>query len=173
MFGYSDAALGLILSFAVFADVFNQRIPNWLVAAGVVCGLLLNSLLPAGLGFIVALQGLGLGILLLLPLYLLRAMGAGDVKLMGMVGAFVGPQAIIGVTLLTFVAGGVMALFVALRTGQLQRMLGNVRMVLQSVAMQAGMRQKPEIEMPQSAGKLPYAVAITAGTVLFLVWQRG
>ncbi|MDD3884672.1 MAG: A24 family peptidase [Gallionella sp.] len=161
-----------LLCCAVFFDVRSHRIPNWLVAAGLVCGFSLNSLLSAGLGFISALQGLGLGILLLLPLYLLRAMGAGDVKLMGMVGAFLGPKAIVGVTLLTFIAGGVLALLMALRTGQLKYMLGNVRMVIQGAAMQAALRQKPDIEVPQSAGKLPYAVAIAAGTFLFLVWQR-
>lgn len=169
---WSLSVLVALLCCAVFFDVRNHRIPNWLVAVGLVCGLSLNSLLSAGLGFISALQGFGLGILLLLPLYLLRAMGAGDVKLMGMVGAFLGSQAIIGVTLLTFIAGGVLALLVALQTGQLKHMLANVRVVIQGAVMQASLRQKPEIEMPQSAGKLPYAVAIAAGTLLFLVWQR-
>lgn len=169
---WSFSILVALLCCAVFFDVRSHRIPNWLVAIGLVCGLSLNSLLSAGLGFLSALQGFGLGILLLLPLYLLRAMGAGDVKLMGMVGGFLGAKAVVGVTLLTFIAGGVMALLVALRTGQLKYMLGNVRMVVQGAAMQASLRQKPDIEVSQSAGKLPYAVAIAAGTLLYLFWQR-
>ncbi len=69
-------------------------------------GLLLNSVLPEGYGFVSslpgalglwkALAGLGLGLLIMLPLYMLRALGAGDVKLMAMVGAFLGPNATIG-----------------------------------------------------------------------------
>ncbi len=157
---------------AAWIDVRSHRIPNWLVAAGVVCGLALNGLLSTGLGMVVALQGLGLGVLLLLPLYVLRAMGAGDVKLMGMVGAFVGPQAIIGITLLTFLAGGVMALLVALSKGRLTRMLGNVRGMLYGAIIRASAREKPEIDVPQSVGKLPYAVAIAAGTLLFFSWRQ-
>lgn len=164
--------MALLLSGAVWFDVRSHRIPNGLVAAGIVCGLLLNNLLPSGIGIIAALQGLGLGLLLLLPLYVLRAMGAGDVKLMGMVGAFVGPKAIIGVTLLTFVAGGVLALIVAVWNGQFRHMLANVKGLLQGAAIQTSLRQTPELNVSQSVGKLPYAVAIAAGTLLFLVWQR-
>ena len=55
------------------------------------------------------LAGLALGLLLLLPLYLLGACGAGDVKLMAMTGAFLGPQDALGAILMTFLAGGLLA----------------------------------------------------------------
>ena len=66
----------------------------------------------------------------MLPLYLLRAMGAGDVKLMAMVGVFVGPLGALSVALLTFVAGGVLALAVAARNGALGRLFWNLKAML-------------------------------------------
>lgn len=167
-----DLTLAVLLCCAAWFDLCSHRIPNGLVAAGMVSGLLLNSLLPAGLGLSTALQGMGLGLLLLLPLYLLRAMGAGDVKLMAMIGSFIGPMAIVAVTLFTFVCGGVMALAVALQTGQSGRVFGNIYMVLQGAALQVIGGQKPDISVPRPAGKLPYAVAIAAGTMFYMLFWR-
>ena len=84
---------GLLLIAAV-SDYRTRRIPNELVLAGAAAGLLGNTLfstLPLD-GFVTALQGLATGLAAFLPLYLLRLMGAGDVKLMAMVGAFLGLQ---------------------------------------------------------------------------------
>jgi prepilin peptidase CpaA len=58
-------------------------------------------------------------------MYAMRALGAGDVKLMAMIGAFVGPGAVAGITLLTLLAGGVLALGVAGFNGRLKVMLFN------------------------------------------------
>src|SRR5471032_315693 len=113
-----------LLALAVWNDLRTRRIPNWLVFSGALLGLTLNAALPAGAGLFIApqgaigllwaLAGLALGLLLLLPMYMLRALGAGDVKLMAMLGAFVGPLAIAGIVVLTLLAGGVLALLVAL-----------------------------------------------------------
>ena len=115
--------LGL-LSAAVWHDVRTRRIPNRLVFSGAMLGLVLNALplrdelvlapLAAPAGLLMALAGLGLGLALLMPMYMMKAMGAGDVKLMAMIGAFLGPQAVFSVTLLTMLAGGVLALSVAM-----------------------------------------------------------
>lgn len=164
-------------------DVRSRRIPNKQVLIGIVLGVLLNGLLPegsgfnsatpGGLGWLVALQGLGVGMAVLLPIYWLRAMGAGDVKLMAMVGAFLGPTDVLGAVLATFIAGGLMALIMALWSGQLVNLLRNIKLILLGgfVKMSAG--QLPLMnDLPVSVGKLPYAVAITVGTLGYLAWQR-
>src|SRR4051812_41776207 len=86
--------LSALLLIAVWTDVRNRRIPNKLVFIGAGLGLLLNSVLPEGvgqisaqpgaLGFWQAVSGLGLGLTIMLPLHALRALGAGDVKLTAM-----------------------------------------------------------------------------------------
>ena len=174
---------GLLLVIA-WQDVRSHRIPNKLVLSGVVLGIGLNGLLPGGAGFnsgalpgglgwLGALQGLGVGMAALLPLYWLRAMGAGDVKLMAMVGAFLGLDDALGAVLAIFIVGGVMALAVVLWSQQLGRLVQNLKLILLGGLVKMSAGQSPLLdELPVSVGKLPYAVAITVGTFGYLAWQR-
>lgn len=173
---------GLLLVIAQ-QDIRSHRIPNKLVLIGAVLGITLNGLLPhgwgfnsvipGGLGWLAALQGFGVGLAVLLPLYWLRAMGAGDVKLMAMVGAFVGPEDVLGVLLATFIAGGVMALVVVVWSKQLGQLLQNIRLMLLGGLVRMSAGELPLMnDLPVSVGKLPYAVAITVGTFAYLAWQR-
>lgn len=177
------APLILLLLMVTQQDIRGYRIPNRLVFAGIVLGLGLNALLPGGFGFnsvipggigwLAALQGWALGMAVLLPLYWLRAMGAGDVKLMGMVGAFLGPGDVLIVVLATFVVGGVMALVVALWSKQLANLLHNIKLMLFGGLLKMSAGRLPIMDdIPVSVGRLPYAVAITLGTLSYLVWQR-
>lgn len=177
------APLIILLLMASLEDVRSHRIPNVLVLSGILIGVVLNALLPAGLGFNstvpggigwwAALEGLGFGVAVFLPVYLLRAMGAGDVKLMGMVGAFLGWGDVLGVVIATFIAGGVMALMVVLWSRQLKGLLANIRLMLLGGLLKMNAGGLPVVdEVAVSVGKLPYAVAITTGTLGHLLWQR-
>jgi prepilin peptidase CpaA len=111
---------------------------------------------------------------LFLPLYLLRAMGAGDVKLLAMVGAFLGPADTIRVALATMIVGGLMAIaFVVLR-GTVSRMVQNLRSMFQLGLLDALVGRVPDFRVTPtiSAGRLPYGVAISAGTVGYLVARQ-
>ena len=83
-------ALALAITAAIF-DVQQRRIPNWLTYPGIIAGLLLRGFLFGWRGLGSAVEGFLLlgGIMFLF--YVVRAMGAGDVKLMAAVGSFVGP----------------------------------------------------------------------------------
>src|SRR5258708_8116772 len=96
----------MVLTAAVY-DLRWRRIPNWLVLAGMISGIGLNSFLLEREGLVLALEGLGLAMLVYFPMYLLRAMGAGDVKLMMAVGAMVGWRAWFVVFVLSAIIGGV------------------------------------------------------------------
>lgn len=163
----------LFLSGAVVTDVRARLIPNPLVLAGACTGLLAASLLPDGVGFLRALGGLALGLALFLPAYALRAMGAGDVKLMAMAGAFLGYPAIFEAALWVLLMGGVLALVFALRRGVARRMAGNLREMLFSAAASVQIRTLPDFSAgPQTAARLPYAVAIALGVAAFLLARR-
>lgn len=172
----------LLLLAAARVDVRYHRIPNAVVFWGAGLGILLNvfmpegfgfaSQLPGGLGFLSAIGGLAIGLAALLPMYLLRVMGAGDVKLMAMVGAFLGPEDVLGAILATFVAGGLLSLAYAWKIGVLRRTLQNIRFILYSGAVKIAGGSVPTLEdAPETAGKFPYAVAITVGTLGYLVWK--
>lgn len=172
--------LGVLLALAVWNDLRTRRIPNALVFGGAAIGLLLNSVLPAGdglfiapfgaIGFLGALAGWAVGLALLLPMYALRALGAGDVKLMAMLGAFVGAWPVAGITLLTLLAGGVLALAVALFNGRLKLMVGNTIQMIKYSLIRSLAGEVAKVEAPaEASGRLPYAVAIAAGALPYLV----
>ncbi|SDY66936.1 prepilin peptidase [Nitrosomonas sp. Nm58] len=162
----------ILLLLAALQDIRHYRIPNAVVFPGAITGVLLHTLLPqelSGLGILNALAGLGVGLAVLLPLYLLRAMGAGDIKLMAMIGAFVGPASMLNVTLYILLAGGALAIGVVLWKGKLARLIDNLKIMLLMRLAGSSIASLPATGMlPESAGKLPYGVAIAAGTLVYL-----
>ncbi|NBQ67689.1 MAG: hypothetical protein EBU46_02185 [Nitrosomonadaceae bacterium] len=169
--------LAVLLMIACWQDFHDYRIKNNLIVTGAVLGIALNTFLFAETGFLDSLIGLGFGLLLLLPFYLLRIMGAGDVKLLAMIGAFVGQNDILWVFLYTLVAGGLLALVFSLWQGRLRRMFDNVILTCLPVLSVSKSECFKDIssfspEVSQSAGKLPYAIAITAGTGFFLTLKH-
>jgi prepilin peptidase CpaA len=120
------------------------------------------------------LAGLATGFALMLPLHLLRAMGAGDVKLMAMVGAFIGPTAVATATLYTLLAGGLLSLAFMFGRGVAAQTLANIRFMLTDWAVRAGSGQGARLAPLQAtAARLPYAVAIALGTGAALLWPLG
>jgi prepilin peptidase CpaA len=167
------ALLLLLLLAAVVFDLRSHRIPNWLVFSGLLLGVAFHTFISYGWGLGYALKGAAVGFGLFLPLYLLHGMGAGDVKLMAMVGAFLGPASALGAVLTTLIAGGALAIGAALWKGVLPVVLANIRFMLSQAAVKAVSGAGAGIEaMPASAGTLPYAVTIAAGTFIQVMLAR-
>ncbi|WGT64671.1 A24 family peptidase [Variovorax paradoxus] len=168
----SDFRMGglfVLLVMAAVSDVRFYRIPNWLTFGGMVFALIYGTIAartPLS-GALHALGGWGTGLAIMLPFYALGIMGAGDVKLMAMVGAFLGPYQTLQAILFTCIAGGVTAILFAIHLRRLGRMLANVKATAQGIAVSgiAGVRPSGTIEAGQSIGKLPYGICICAGTV--------
>lgn len=172
--------LGLLLR-AVWTDVRSRRISNGLVLTGLLAGFALQGLATPGAGLFThpfggqgllhATGGMLTGLGMLLPMYAMGAMGAGDVKLMGMIGTFLGPQDVIGAMLASAIAGGVLAVTVAVHQHHLGKVLGNVRELLMGGALRAPGNWRIG-DSGQATGKLPYAVAIATGTTVYLLLTR-
>ncbi len=166
-----DPRTGLLMAALVLAawyDVRTSRIPNQLVYSGAAVAVLYNALSPIhGAGLLWSLAGLCIGLALLLPFYLLRAMGAGDVKLMAMAGAFLGYPDALHAGLASLLAGGVLSLILAARNGLLGSLTGNL------LALARGRLDGLRVgASAASAGTLPYGVAIAAGTIGYLVARQ-
>ncbi|MBO9537636.1 prepilin peptidase [Herbaspirillum sp.] len=167
-----DVLFALLLAAAV-TDYRSYRIPNGLTLYGALFALAYHTATAAApwsaLGWSAA--GLGVGFFMLLPFYAIGVMGAGDVKLMAMAGAFIGLPGILYASVATFITGGLLALAVILCRRVFTRTLGNIRMMFQAVALSAlgGIRPDLRIETRKSVGKLPYGISIGLGTAGYVV----
>jgi prepilin peptidase CpaA len=165
-------AIALILAaLACWFDIRTRRIPNLLTFGGaaVALGYALVTGGWAGLG--ISALGWLAGAALFLPFFVLGGMGAGDVKLVACLGAWLGPWTAVYVDLYAAIAGGVMALALALGTGYLRKALTNVWLLLAHWRV-AGIRPLPELTLEGARGpRLPYALPIAAGAVA-AIWLR-
>ncbi|HEY3457782.1 MAG TPA: prepilin peptidase [Bryobacteraceae bacterium] len=151
-------------------DLRTRKIPNWLNLSGVILGVGLNTLLLHGHGIVVALLGLGLSLLIYIPLYLIRGMGAGDVKLMAAVGSIAGPHNWLVIFVVTALLGGVVALALVFFKRRLYETLSNLATILGELTRgKAPFHKDPSLDMrsPLSLG-LPHGTIIALGCLAFL-----
>ena len=173
MDGIGIGILGVLLLLAAGLDIRSHRIPNALILTGLILAVAYGAWRAGLSGLLYASGGMVVGLLAFLPFYLLHTLGAGDVKLMAVVGGFVGIGGLLGAALGTFLAGGIMALALALYKGAACQMLRNIKGMLHSGMIDVSLKQMPVIAAgPQSVGKLPYAVAIAAGTLGYLALRH-
>jgi prepilin peptidase CpaA len=163
------AALAAMLVAAMWHDTAARRIPNTLVLWGSLTAIGL-SLSPHGIGLGSALAGGLVGFLGFLAIYLLRAVGAGDVKLAAATGLFVGYPDMLWVNLLILLAGGLLSITWAVLSGQLGQTLHNLNSGLTQLWLirQHGARTA-RTPFPVSATRMPYALAIGAGTAVHVL----
>jgi prepilin peptidase CpaA len=167
--------LEILVIVAAIWDIRTRRIPNWLTLSGVILGVGLNIFLylPVGLwfGLKFSLEGLGLALGVYFVLYVLHAMGAGDVKLMAAVGAAAGPSNWFGIFVLTSLAGGVAGVVLVAFKGRFRKTLGNIGIILTSLGSgRAPYKETPELDVSSDQGmRLPHGAMIALGTLGFLV----
>ena len=157
----SVSTLLLCLSLACATDVRSRRIPNALVATTAVAGLgfALLGRSPV-VGFAEAVGGMATGLAVWLPFYILRMLGAGDVKLFAAVAAWLGPMGAVKASALTALVGGAIALVLMLAH------VGPGLTVLRlSHAMRDPMSLRETDATPDRTSRVPYALAIAAGAL--------
>lgn len=163
------AVVAVVLMAGVY-DLRFRRIPNWLALTGMISGFVLHTadsgwhgLGQAGLGFVLAL-----GVYVLL--FVLHAVGAGDVKLMAAVGSLAGPRNWLWIFLLTALIGGAISLVLAIAAGRLRRTLWNAGFILREmISLRLPYLNREELDVrSRHALTFPHAVAIAAATVLLV-----
>ena len=158
--------IGLIVlvAAAAWSDLRTRRIPNWITVPGALLGFALQAWHSGLGGALSSLAGTGLGLGIFILLYAAGGMGAGDVKLFSAVGAFMGPQALIVVFVITGLLGGIAAVALAAYRGRLQETLERTGQLMLSW----GRLRRPAAADPDSL-RLPYGAVIAGGTLLSLV----
>lgn len=162
--------LVLLVIIAAIYDIQFRRIPNWLVLTGLALSLIIHFIFNDLYGLKEWAYGMLTGFGLFLPLYILHAMGAGDVKLVAMAGSFLDAGSAVGLVFTTLVVGGVLAVTVAIWHGVLRQAISNIytQLTLTMFKKLSGGNAQLE-QLPSSAGNLPYAVAIAIGTLIHIV----
>jgi prepilin peptidase CpaA len=165
-----QAAVAAVTLVAAATDLHSRIIPNWLVVVGFLAGFGLNTWYGGWDGLVSALFGFGLALLIYIPLFILRAMGGGDVKLMAAVGCMVGPHNWFMVFIFASLLGGVFAICLILFRNAAGGTLWNMFHILKElIRLRLPFKSKPELDIGHSkALTMPHGLSIAAGTLMFL-----
>lgn len=160
--------IAAVFSAAVF-DYRSRRVPNFLTIPAVVVGVAAGFLQGGLAGISVSALGLALGIAFLSVPYAMGGIGAGDVKLLGAIGAIKGPWFVFATFLSAAIIGGIMAVFRAafiIKSSDMMVLRDSLKTVYYTGALS-------DIEVPEYLRKesLPYAVAISGGAIAALVME--
>ena len=164
----AGAVFSALMVMAALGDVRTRRIPNRLVVAVAVLGLMYSGLVPPSFsGALKGVEGLATGLACWLPFYALGWLGAGDVKLFAAAGAWLGPMRAVEASLIAALLGAILAVLWMLRAR-------GVRHSVETLGIAVTM---PRIlaEGPSTADRirsLPYGVAMAAGA-LAAAWVPG
>lgn len=162
-----NTILIVVLLIAAIFDYKFRKVPNYITFPAIVCGMAIVFLKGGLIGLSASTMGLFLGITLLSFPYAMGGIGAGDVKLLGAIGAIKGPWFVFTAFLAAAIIGGMMAVFriaFIIKSSDMRVLGQSVRTAYYTGALST-------IEIPEYALKerLPYAVAISAGAIVALI----
>jgi prepilin peptidase CpaA len=158
-----------LLALCAASDVRSNKIPNIVTIPFAIAAVAFHTFSNGLDGFLFSTAGMATGIVLLGILYIMGGMGAGDVKLMGAVGSFLGAKATLGAFLFIALAGGIYSLvLILIHHDVFKGFFSEKLLALSSMAM---LRQYVPIQTESSGQKprLKYGVAIAFGTITYLV----
>jgi prepilin peptidase CpaA len=158
-----------LLSLAVLYDLRTYRIPNRLIAVGFIAGLLLNLILGGINGILTSLAAAVIPAVLLIVLFTLRMLGAGDIKLFCSIGAIMGIQFILNAIAFSFIAGGVLAIIIMVLRGNTRFRLKNVGKYLKTCLYTGKFMPYTDFNDKNDGGKFHFSVAIAAGCLISIL----
>ena len=146
---------------ATAIDLRTRRVPNPATAAIASVGFALAAMQVSGVTLVGALAGFVIGFVLMLPGHLIGGTGAGDVKLLAALGTLLGPAAVMSAFVYTAIAGGMIAVAVAVRRRRLGRTVDRIATLVGT-----GGRNLADIEASSADNRFAYAPAIAIGALV-------
>ena len=171
----------ITLIVAAVIDGYELRVPNWITYPMVLSGLIYSMAFAQahhampwyeGLGW--SLAGVVVGLLTLLPLYAIGGMGAGDVKLMAGIGAWVHVTNTLWAFAYTGIIGAVLAVLMVLYRGAWDKHSGQFWMILNEIMTIKDPEELAKIaaDRKPSMYLLPYGIPIAMGTIAHFVYSN-
>ena len=177
----SNALLLMLITASGFCDLKERKIPNKVTFTGILIGILFNSVTGGWNGLMQVILGLFAGLAIFFLPFMMGGMGAGDVKLMGAIGALMGWKFTLMTALYSAIVGGIMVLTHLLYTGKLRetfkKMLYALINMLLLFAIRLGYNEtvyKAHEKFSKNGQDykkiyIPYGVAIAGGAVMVLI----
>jgi prepilin peptidase CpaA len=162
-----------VLVEAAIIDGLKLKVPNWLTFHFAAGGLAVAAVRGGGPALLWSVEGLLLGLALLLPLYAIGGMGSGDVKLLAGVGAWMGPELLAWAFVVSVLVGGLMGVVLIARTGGLARHLVMFKTIIHEIVT---VRDPVRLSELAAARKptmtlLPYGIPIAVGSIAYFAWM--
>ena len=166
----------ITLVVAAVIDGLQLKVPNWITFPMILTGWVYSATLspyPGWEGFCLSFIGTAVGLALLLPAYAVGGMGAGDVKLMGGIGAWMWGTVTLYAFAVTALVGGVIAVIMVLASGTWQKHKNQFWSILNEIATVKDPEKLAEIaaERKPRMFLLPYGIPIAIGTIAYFAWS--
>ncbi len=149
-----------LLLAACLTDIMYKKVLNWFVVAGFFCVLASHLIFGNQEVLLEASFGLGLALTLALPLYLIKGLGGGDLKIFAVFGFATHPSAVLFTFLAALVWGCILGILRAVFEKKGQALFNNFYKIITL--------KRPE---PQTLHKIPFTVALLAGWFSFLIYE--
>ena len=163
---YRYVLLGLLLIISVTSDIRSYRIHNLPVAVALGAGLVLNLILNGPSGLVSSLLGAFIPALLLMALFALRMLGAGDIKLFCAIGSLMGLSFVVYTMAFSFLAGGVMAIAVMLVRGNIKQRLQHIAAYLKTCFFTGRFTAYTDFGDKSDGAKFHFSFAIAVGCTI-------
>jgi prepilin peptidase CpaA len=161
-----DIVLVIVLVFSAFSDIFYKKIFNFITFPAIVLGLTLNLLFNSWKGLGLSVLGLFGGLIIFAFVYITGGMGAGDLKLMGAIGALKGTPFLLLAALYSILIGGLFAFLVMARHKTLVASLKRIGRFIYTL-FSPGLNLEPL--KPEQSQPVPFGLAISLGTLSALI----
>ncbi len=147
------------------SDVRTKRIPNWLTYSALMAALLIRFTLAGWTGLESGVFGMAAAGGIFFVLFVLKAMGGGDLKLMAAVAAWAGSEQVVTILLASALAGGVLAVVYAVAGRRVRQTVLNT-MELVGHHLNSGLQPHPSLNVRDADSmRVPYGLAIAIGTI--------
>lgn len=177
----NNGLLLMLVAASGFFDLKERKIPNKITFTGILIGILFNIITGGWMGLLQSILGMFAGLAIFFIPFVMGGMGAGDVKLMGAIGALMGWQFSVMTALYSAIVGGIMVLIHLLYTGKLRETMTKMIYALVNIILQFSIRLGYNETVYKAHEKfsknghdykkiyIPYGVAIAGGAVLVLI----
>lgn len=166
---FKQASVLLLLLLALISDIKTCKIKNFITYGFMIAGLAINYKEKGIEGFVLSLQGIILPVVCLLILYIIKVIGAGDIKLFSAVGAVAGGGFVLYAIVFSFICGGFIASGIILARKNGLKRFKNLLLYVKSCLISMRLLQYEDPETAEETGRFRFSIAIASGTAAVLM----